>query len=257
MNDAGIDGSPFSLKGKTALVTGAGRGIGQAIAFALAHAGASVILAGRGSSTDLTAQELKDSGRDVSQIDIDLADVSATEELARSASARQPVDILVNNAGAIDRGASLDVTIDSWNRVLAVNLHAPFILSQGFGEHMIKRGRGKIINIASLLAFQGGHTVASYTVSKHGLLGLTRALANEWAPHGVQVNALAPGYISTDNTTALRLDAVRSSEILARIPSGRWGEAADLGGAAVFLASPASDYVTGHTLVVDGGWMSR
>jgi len=218
---------------------------------------ASVILAGRAGSTDVTAKQLAAAGREVSQIDIDLADVSATEDLARSASARQPVDILVNNAGIIDRGATLDVTIDSWNEVLAVNLHAPFILSKGFGEHMIKRGGGKIINIASLLAFQGGSTVASYTVSKHGLLGLTRALANEWAPHGVQVNALAPGYIATDNTTALRLDEVRSSEILARIPSGRWGEAADLGGAAVFLASPASDYVTGHTLVVDGGWMSR
>ena len=257
MTDVRIDSTPFSLEGRTALVTGAGRGIGQAIALALARAGASVILAGRGSSTDQTAQELKANGREVSQIDIDLADVSATEELARTVSARQPVDILVNNAGVIDRGASVDVTIDSWNRVLSVNLHAPFILSQAFGERMIERGRGKIINVASLLAFQGGHTVASYAVSKHGLLGLTRALANEWAPHGVQVNAIAPGYISTDNTTALRLDEARSSEILARIPSGRWGEAADLGGAAVFLASPASDYVTGHTLVVDGGWMSR
>lgn len=247
----------FSLEGKTALVTGAGRGIGQAIALALGNAGASLLLAGRGASTDKTAQQLTASGCTVIQLDIDLADLSATEKLARTVAADHEVDILVNNAGIIERGASVDVTVESWNHVLSVNLHAPFLLSTIIGAGMLDRGRGKIINVASLLAFQGGQTVASYTTSKHGLLGLTRALANEWASRGVQVNALAPGYIATDNTAALRVDEVRSSEILARIPSGRWGEAADLIGAAVFLASPASDYVTGQTLVIDGGWMSR
>ncbi|TFC01147.1 SDR family oxidoreductase [Cryobacterium adonitolivorans] len=249
--------APFSLEDRTALVTGAGRGIGQAIALALGRAGAQLILAGRPGSSDGTRQQLQALGAEVRCIDIDLSDTAATQNFARTVAQEHDVDILVNNAGVIERGSSVDVTVESWGHVMSVNLHSPFILSQAFGERMIARGRGKIINVASLLAFQGGRTVATYAVSKHGILGLTRALANEWAQHGVQVNALAPGYIATDNTAALQADEARSSEILARIPSGRWGEAADLGGAAIFLASPASDYVTGHTLVVDGGWMSR
>lgn len=247
----------FSLAGRSAVVTGASRGIGQAIAMELAEAGAAVTLAGRaGSSTD-TARMLESNGHSVHVVDLDLCDTGALRASAEALADEREIDILINNAGVIDRGPSLDVTHSAWRSVLDVNLDAPFLLCQTFGKRMITRGRGKIINVASLLSFQGGLRVASYAASKHGLQGLTQALSNEWAHRGVQVNAIAPGYIATDNTADLRSDDERSAEILSRIPTGRWGEATDIGGAAVFLASPAADYITGHTLVVDGGWMAR
>jgi 2-dehydro-3-deoxy-D-gluconate 5-dehydrogenase len=243
----------FSLEGRTALVTGGGSGIGRGIAHGLAHAGASVIVVGRSAAVDETRDEIEDAGGSAVAVRADLADRTALADVARE----REIDVLVNCAGVIRRGPFLDVSDDDWHQVIAVNLDAPRRLSRLIGEGMLARGRGKIINIASLLSFQGGREVAGYAVSKHALVGLTRALANEWAGRGVQVNAIAPGYIATDNTAALRADPDRDAEILSRIPSGRWGTPEDLVGAAVFLASPASDYVTGHTLVVDGGWMSR
>jgi 2-dehydro-3-deoxy-D-gluconate 5-dehydrogenase len=243
----------FSLDGRTALVTGGGSGIGRGIAHGLARAGASVIVVGRSAAVEQTRDEIVDAGGSAVAVRADLADRAALAEVARE----REIDVLVNCAGVIRRGPFLDVSDDDWHQVIAVNLDAPRRLSRLIGEGMLDRGRGKIINIASLLSFQGGREVAGYTVSKHALVGLTRALANEWAGRGVQVNAIAPGYIATDNTAALRADPDRDAEILSRIPSGRWGTPEDLVGAAVFLASPASDYVTGHTLVVDGGWMSR
>ena len=243
----------FSLDGRTALVTGGGSGIGRGIAHGLAGAGASVIVVGRSAAVEQTRDEIEDAGGSAIAVRADLADRVALAEVARE----REIDVLVNCAGVIRRGPFLDVSDDDWHEVIAVNLDAPRRLSRLIGEGMLDRGRGKIINIASLLSFQGGREVAGYAVSKHALVGLTRALANEWAGRGVQVNAIAPGYIATDNTAALRADPDRDAEILSRIPSGRWGTPEDLVGAAVFLASPASDYVTGHTLVVDGGWMSR
>jgi 2-dehydro-3-deoxy-D-gluconate 5-dehydrogenase len=243
----------FSLDGRTALVTGGGSGIGRGIAHGLARAGASVIVVGRSAAVEQTRNEIEDAGGSAVAVRADLEDRAALADVARE----RQIDVLVNCAGVIRRGPFLDVSDDDWHQVIAVNLDAPCRLSRLIGEGMLDRGRGKIINIASLLSFQGGREVAGYTVSKHALVGLTRALANEWAGRGVQVNAIAPGYIATDNTAALRADPDRDAEILSRIPSGRWGTPEDLVGAAVFLASPASDYVTGHTLVVDGGWMSR
>lgn len=247
----------FSLAGRTALVTGAGRGIGREIARGLAAAGADLVLVGRAESVAGTALELGDAPGRVEVVAADLADLETLESEMTALAARVEVDILVNCAGVIRRGAFLDAPDADWAEVMTVNLEAPRVLSRCFAAGMRDRGRGKIINIASLLSFQGGREVASYTVSKHALVGLTKALANEWAASGVQVNAIAPGYIATDNTDALRRDPEREAEILSRIPTGRWGNAHDLVGAAVFLAAPASDYVTGHTLVVDGGWMSR
>jgi len=247
----------FSLSGRRALVTGAGAGIGKGLARGLAAAGASVLLVGRSDSIDVTASQIADAGGDATAVRIDLADSAALTAVADDLADEHDVDILVNCAGVIRRAPFLDVDDAQWRDVVSVNLDAPRILSRSFGRGMIHRGHGKIINIASLLSFQGGREVAGYAASKHALVGLTRALANEWASRGVQVNAIAPGYIDTDNTAALRADPSRDSEILSRIPSGRWGRPDDLVGAAVFLASPASDYITGHTLVVDGGWMSR
>ena len=247
----------FSLEGRTALVTGGSRGIGRAIALSLADAGADILLGVRDGNGTETRSALADLGRLAGTIDVDLADPSATRAAATELANERTIDILVNNAGHISRGPSLDVTPEEWASVVDVNLTAAFLLSQAIGAGMVERGRGKIINVASLLSFQGGIGVASYAASKHGVQGLTRALSNERAASGVQVNAIAPGYIATDNTAPLRSDEARASEILGRIPSGRWGEASDIGGAAIFLASTASDYVTGHTLVVDGGWMAR
>ncbi|WP_235565456.1 SDR family oxidoreductase [Microbacterium sp. Root166] len=251
------DAALFSLSGRTALVTGAGRGIGREIARGLAAAGADLVLVGRAKSITPTAEELIAASHRVHVVDADLSDLSALPGLMASVAERYDVEILVNCAGVIHRGPFLDVDDAAWDEVMGVNLDAPRLLSRVFARGMVERGRGKIINIASLLSFQGGKEVSSYTVSKHALLGLTHALANEWAGRGIHVNAIAPGYIATDNTAALRRDADRDAEILSRIPAGRWGRPEDLVGAAVFLASPASDYVTGHTLVVDGGWMSR
>jgi 2-dehydro-3-deoxy-D-gluconate 5-dehydrogenase len=247
----------FSLEGQTALVTGAGSGIGSGIASALAGAGAHVVALGRSGSVERTRDDIERSGGTATVARVDLRDSIALEETATALLEDAAVDILVNCAGVIDRGPFLTGSTAEWDELMAVNLAAPRILSHVVGAAMVERGRGKIINIASLLSFQGGREVAAYTTSKHALVGLTKALANEWAPHGVQVNAIAPGYIATDNTAPLRADASRSAEILARIPSGRWGRPEDLAGAAVFLASGASDYITGHVLVVDGGWLSR
>ncbi len=190
-------------------------------------------------------------------IDLDVSDLAAIEQVCAEVNARHEVDILVNNAGIIDREDSVDVNAAAWQKVVDINLTGLFFLSQQLGRPMVERGSGKIVSIASLLAFQGGIRVASYAASKHGVAGITKALANEWAASGVQVNAIAPGYMATDNTAALRADEDRSKAILDRIPAGRWGTPQDIAGAAVFLSSSASDYVNGHALVVDGGWMAR
>jgi 2-deoxy-D-gluconate 3-dehydrogenase len=250
--------SMFGLSGQVALVTGASRGIGAATAQALAAAGADVILWGR-SEPGLreTADACSELGRTVTTVTGDLSDPEAAARAARATVHEHRVDILVNNAGVISRAPALDVDYVEWKRVLATNLDSAFVLSQIFGAAMVARGAGSIINTASLLSFQGGVRVPSYTASKHALAGLTKALANEWAEHGVTVNAVAPGYISTDNTDALRADPEREPAIRARIPAGRWGRPDDVVGAVVFLAGPSARYVTGHTLVVDGGWLAR
>ncbi|WP_426511786.1 SDR family oxidoreductase [Dactylosporangium sp. McL0621] len=246
----------FDLAGRVALVTGAGKGIGRAVAVGLARAGADLVLhARKESDLDEAAAAVRREGRRASCWVQDLA--APAEALAASASALGDVDILVNNAGVIHRGPALEQTYDTWRGVLAVNLDAVFVLTRAVGAGMVARGRGKVITVASLLSFQGGLNVAGYTVSKHAVAGLTRALANEWSAHGVQVNAIAPGYIETANTGPLRADEQRERSIRERIPAGRWGRPEDLVGAAVFLASPAADYVAGHVLVVDGGWMAR
>jgi len=249
--------SPFDLHGRCAVVTGAGRGLGRAVALGLARAGADLVLLGRPGSQTSTRDLVADLGREVEVIDLDVSDLESVERVGSEVIAGRRVDILVNNAGIIDREDSVAVSHDSWSRVLDLNLTGLFFLTQQVGRPMVERGHGKIVSIASLLSFQGGLRVASYAASKHGVAGITKALANEWGPHGVQVNAIAPGYMATDNTTALREDPDRSRSILERIPAGRWGSAEDIAGAAVFLSSPAADYVNGHVLVVDGGWMAR
>jgi 2-deoxy-D-gluconate 3-dehydrogenase len=250
--------SSFDLTGKVALVTGADRGLGQAIALALAHAGADIAAAGR-SAPDETGQAVKAAGRKFLRIE---ADLGSTEPIARvvneTVSELGDLHILVNNAGVIRRADALDFTEADWDLVVDTNLKSAFFLSQAAARHMLSRpGGGKVINVASMLSFQGGVRVASYTASKSGLAGLTRLLANEWAAKGINVNAIAPGYFETANTEALRKDEARNRDILARIPAGRWGRPDDLAGAAVFLASAASDYVHGAVLPVDGGWLAR
>lgn len=249
----------FSLEGETALVTGASRGLGKAIAIAFAEAGANVIcVSSRAGGANDTAEAVRKAGRKSWELAADLSDRKATVGLSKEALAAAPeIGILVNNAGTIRRSPAIEHSLEDWDAVIRTNLDSAFILSQALGKAMVARGRGKIINIASLLSFSGGITVPAYTSSKHAVAGLTKALANEWAKSGVQVNAIAPGYFTTDNTEALRKDEQRSKDILARIPAGRWGDPPDIGGAAVFLASRASDYVNGHVLVVDGGWMAR
>ncbi|MCP2263049.1 2-dehydro-3-deoxy-D-gluconate 5-dehydrogenase KduD [Promicromonospora thailandica] len=249
--------SPFDLHGRCAVVTGAGRGLGQAVAVGLARAGADVVLLGRPGHQDATRDLVTEAGGKADVVDLDVSDLDAVERVGADLNASRQVDVLVNNAGIIDRADSVDVGRDSWQRVLDVNLNGLFFLTQQLGRPMVARGHGKVVSIASLLSFQGGLRVVSYAASKHGVAGITKALANEWGPHGVQVNAIAPGYMVTDNTTALREDADRSRSILERIPAGRWGTAEDVAGAAVFLSSPAADYVNGHVLAVDGGWMAR
>ena len=249
--------SPFDLHGRCAVVTGAGRGIGRAVALGLSRAGADVVLLGRPGAQDGTRDAIRDLGGTVDVVDLDVSDLDAVERVGAELTASRQVDVLVNNAGVIDRKDSVAVGREQWQRVMDVNLDGLFFLCQQLGRPMVERGHGKIVSIASLLSFQGGLRVASYAASKHAVAGLTKALANEWGPRGVQVNAIAPGYIETDNTTALRQDPDRSRSILERIPAGRWGAADDIAGAAVFLSSPAADYVNGHVLVVDGGWMAR
>lgn len=249
----------FSLAGSTALVTGASRGLGRAMAEALAAAGADVICAStRPDGAARTAEAVHALGRRAWQVAGDMADRDAVLRLADQAEEQAgEVHVLVNNAGTIGRHPAAEYPVEAWSHVLETNLTSTFLLAQRLGARMVERRSGKIINIASVLSFSGGVAVSAYAASKHGIAGLTRALANEWACHNVQVNAIAPGYFVTDNTQSLRDDAVRAPEILARIPAGRWGDPTDLAGAVVFLASRASDYVSGHVLVVDGGWMAR
>ena len=247
----------FDLTGKVAVVTGANTGIGQGVALALAAAGADVAALGR-SSADETAKAVEALGRRCLHVSADLSSIEPIDRILVEVEAGLgPIDILVNNAGIIRRSDAVDFTEADWDQVVDTNLKSAFFLSQAIGRQMISRGGGKIINIASMLSFQGGMRVASYTASKSGLAGLTKLLANEWAAKGVNVNAIAPGYFVTNNTEALRQDEGRSREILGRIPAGRWGRPEDLGGAAVFLASSASDYVHGAIVPVDGGWLAR
>jgi 2-deoxy-D-gluconate 3-dehydrogenase len=252
--------SAFDLTGRLAAVTGARRGIGRAMAQSLAEAGADII--GVSANMETTGSQVEAdvtaAGRSFEAIRADLADPAAVRELGRElAGRRRPVDILVNNAGTIRRTPADRHTDADWDIVLQVNLTAQFMLARAVGAAMAARGHGKIIFTASLLSFQGGITVPGYTAAKHGIAGLTKALANEWAARGVNVNAIAPGYIATDNTRALRDDPVRATAILERIPAGRWGSAADLAGATVFLASDAAAYIHGTVLPVDGGWLGR
>lgn len=248
----------FSLTGRTAIVTGANTGIGQAIAVALAEAGASIVAVGR-TTPDETAAQVKQLGRSFHAISADLSSIEPVDRIVSETVAHTGrADILVNNAGIIRRADALDFTEADWDAVIDTNLKTAFFLSQAFARHAIgSNQKGKIIQIASLLSFQGGVRVPSYTAAKSGLAGLTRLMANEWAAKGVNVNAIAPGYIATNNTEALRNDANRNRDILARIPAGRWGEASDIGGAAVFLASRAADYMHGAIIPVDGGWLAR
>ena len=249
----------FSLAGKSALVTGASRGLGQRIAIALAEAGADVACHSR--ETDGAAEAIETItalGRKAISVVGDMAETDVPGRVAAEALEELgKIDILVNNAGMIRRSPAVDYSEEDWSTVVQVNLSSVFRLSQAVGRHMIERGSGKIVNIASLLSFQGGITVPAYTASKSGVAGLTKALANEWAKHNVNVNAIAPGYMETDNTSALRADETRNRQIMERIPAGRWGDADDLSGAVVFLSSAASDYVQGHVMVVDGGWLAR
>ncbi len=249
----------FDLSGKTAFVTGVRRGIGRAAAVALARAGADIAGASIAlSAEDDVASEIAALGRRFDAYQCDFSDRKASLDLAKRVSADLPaIDILVLDAGTIERRAAVDHDDELWDRVLEVNLSAPFVLAREFGRSMVERGSGKIIFVASLLSFQGGIIVPGYTASKGGVAQLTKALANEWAPRGVNVNAVAPGYIATDNTSALRQDETRSRQILERIPAGRWGTPEDVAGAFLFLASAASDYVSGVVLPVDGGWLAR
>ena len=249
--------SLFDLTGKVALVTGANTGIGQGIALALAGAGADIAAAGRSPASE-TVERVRALGRQADNFSADLSTTAAIQPLVDAVLDRfGHIDILINNAGIIRRADAVDFTEADWDAVIDTNLKSVFFLCQAVGRHMLVRGSGKIVNIASMLTFQGGIRVPSYTASKSGVGGLTKLLANEWAAKGVQVNAIAPGYIATNNTAALQADENRNRSIMERIPAGRWGDPADLGGAAVFLASSASDYVQGHILAVDGGWLAR
>jgi 2-deoxy-D-gluconate 3-dehydrogenase len=250
----------FRLDGRTALVTGARRGIGRAMAVALAEAGADIVASSAQMEPDggEVAREIAARGRRSWAYAVDLADRKAVYEfVARVKHECPPVDILINNGGAILRKPAAEHPDEYWDRIIEIDLNAQWVLAREFGRDMVERRSGKIVFTASLLSFQGGITVPGYAAAKGGVAQLAKALANEWAAHNVQVNAIAPGYIATDNTEALRADPVRGPAILARIPAGRWGEAADLAGAVIYLASPASAYVNGAILTVDGGWLGR
>lgn len=249
----------FSLSGKTALVTGCKRGIGKAMVVALAEAGADII--GVSASLQVGSEverEVTALGRTFTPYQCDFSDRSALYTFIKSVQSDHPaVDILINNAGSILRAPATEHADEYWDKIIEINLNAQFVLSREIGGKMVKRGSGKIIFTASLLTFQGGITVPGYAASKGGIGQLTKALANEWASKGINVNAIAPGYIATDNTQALRDDPVRSKQILDRIPAGRWGTPDDFKGPIVFLASPASDYMNGEIITIDGGWMGR
>ncbi|WP_104203690.1 2-dehydro-3-deoxy-D-gluconate 5-dehydrogenase KduD [Billgrantia saliphila] len=247
----------FSLEGRVAMVTGCNKGLGQGIAMALAEAGAEIIGVNR-SEAQATRKKVESLGRRYHHVEAELGHDRAEEIVARALEHTDRVDILINNAGMIRRAPALEFSEDDWDAVIDVNLKAAFFLSQQVARHWVARKvPGRIVNVASVLSFQGGIRVPSYTASKSGILGLTRLLANEWAAHGITVNAIAPGYMATDNTQALRDDPQRSAEILGRIPAGRWGTPEDLAGAAIFLCSDAASYVNGHALAVDGGWLAR
>jgi 2-dehydro-3-deoxy-D-gluconate 5-dehydrogenase len=248
---------PFDLSGRVAIVTGANTGIGQGIALALAAAGADLALVGRTPADDTAAQS-RAMGRRAELIEADLSSIEPVARIvAETVERLGGLHILINNAGIIRRADSLDFTEADWDAVIDTNLKSTFFLAQAAARHMVAQRYGRIVNIASMLTFQGGIRVPSYTASKSGVGGLTKLMANEWAPHGVTVNAIAPGYIATSNTAALQADETRNRQIVERIPAGRWGDPADLGGAAVFLASDAAAYVQGHILAVDGGWLAR
>ena len=250
--------SLFTLNGKTAVVTGCDKGIGKAMAIALAEAGADIIGGSRTGDYESVQKEVEGLGRSFRIFRVDLSDRNSIYQFTENVFAQNTsIDILVNNAGTILRKPAAEHPDEYWDQVIQVNLTAQFILSREFGKHMINNKSGKIIFTCSLLSFQGGINVPGYTASKSGLAGLVRAFANEWGSKGVNVNGIAPGYIATDNTQALRDDPERSRSILERIPAGRWGTADDLKGPVQFLASPASDYVNGTILFVDGGWMAR
>lgn len=248
----------FKLDGKIALVTGASAGLGASVALALAEAGAAVVCHGNSRSPEKTVSAIQKAGGKAAGVTGDLSQKDAPRAIFdRALKQFDRIDVLVNNAGTIRRAPAVDYSEDDWTFVLEVNLSGVFRLSQLAGRQMIENGAGKIINVASLLSFQGGVTVPAYAASKGGVAQLTKALANEWARFNVNVNAIAPGYMRTDNTAALQADENRNRQILDRIPAGRWGESEDLAGAAVFLASAASDYLHGHVLAVDGGWLAR
>jgi 2-deoxy-D-gluconate 3-dehydrogenase len=247
----------FDLDGKAAVVTGASTGLGMGMTLGLASAGADVLLVDHVESEEV-ARKVRAMGRHAATFTVDLMQMTSIGAVVEKAVAEfGKIDILVNNAGIIRRAPALEFTEKDWDDVMLLNSKTTFFLAQAAARDMVKRKYGKIINVASLLAFQGGIIVPSYSASKGAVAQLTKALANEWAPHGIRVNAIAPGYMATNNTRALREDQVRSKAILDRIPAGRWGVPEDLQGAAVFLASAASDYVTGHVLAVDGGWLAR
>jgi 2-deoxy-D-gluconate 3-dehydrogenase len=248
----------FDLRGKNALVTGSSRGLGAGIAIALAEAGANVAVHGSAEKPTATSESIRKIGVKQAVLVGDVRELRACDRLIEeTVEAFGSIDILVNNAGTIRRAPAEDFSETDWADVLATNLSAVFRLSQGAGRHMLRQGSGKIVNIASLLSFQGGLFVPAYAAAKGGVAQLTKALANEWASKGINVNAIAPGYMKTDNTAALQKDPVRAPQILQRIPAGRWGMPEDLTGAVIFLASRASNYVHGHVLVVDGGWLGR
>jgi 2-deoxy-D-gluconate 3-dehydrogenase len=247
----------FDLTGKVAIVTGANTGIGEAIAVALANAGADVACVGR-TPAEGTVQQIRALGRRAEIVSADLSTIKPVRRIVDETLEKLGgLDILINNAGIIRRADAVDFSEADWDAVVDTNLKSVFFLCQAAGRHMITNGGGKIVNIASMLTFQGGIRVPSYTASKSGIGGLTKLLANEWGSKGINVNAIAPGYIATNNTAALQADANRNRSILERLPAGRWGDASDLGGAAVFLSSRAADYVQGHILAVDGGWLAR
>lgn len=250
----------FRLDNKVALVTGANRGLGQAMALGLAEAGANIAGISRGDDAQTTRNQVEIMGRRYQHFATDLGSIPSTELttlVERIVQEFGRLDILVNNAGTIRRGLALEVTEQDWDEVLQLNLKVSFFLAQAAARVMAKQGQGKVINVASMLSYQGGVLASSYACAKTGVLGLTRALANEWAPHRINVNAIAPGYMATDLTAVLQEDEVRSAAILARIPAARWGTPEDLQGAVVFLASAASDYVHGSAIPVDGGWLAR
>ncbi|MFW6322554.1 MAG: 2-dehydro-3-deoxy-D-gluconate 5-dehydrogenase KduD [Guyparkeria sp.] len=247
----------FSLEGRVAMVTGCNKGLGQGLAVALAEAGADIVGVSR-RPADATRSRIEALGRRFLGVEAELGHDAPSEIVEQALSQAGRLDILVNNAGTIRRAPALEFSEADWDAVVDVNLKAAFFLAQAVARHLVEReAPGRIVNVASVLSFQGGIRVPSYTASKSGLLGLTRLLANEWAAHGITVNAIAPGYMATDNTQALREDPERSAEILGRIPAGRWGTPEDLAGAAIFLCSDAARYVNGHALVVDGGWLAR